>query len=184
VFKSADVLECFQEASVRYGAPASYLTDNAAVFTAAYRGKGWVALERALIEGGTTPRHSRLPPAPGPLHTRAPAPARCLRRLLQQRPPPPGRPPALAYAARPKAAPSDRRLDLSHDRIRRDVVDNAGKVTLRYGSKLLHIGIGRRYEGTPVMLLIHERDVRVLKEDGQFIRSLTLDPSRNYQPQA
>jgi hypothetical protein len=55
-------------------------------------------------------------------------------------------------------------------------------VTLRYGSRLLHTGIGRRYEGTSVMLPIHERDVRVLKEDGQFIRSLTLDPSRNYQP--
>ncbi|HUI04256.1 MAG TPA: IS481 family transposase [Acidimicrobiales bacterium] len=59
VFKSADVLECFAEASARYGVPANYLTDNGAVFTGAYRGHGWVALERALIEGGTTPRHSR-----------------------------------------------------------------------------------------------------------------------------
>jgi hypothetical protein len=95
---------------------------------------------------------------------------------------PPSRRPASAYAARPKAAPSDRSLDLSHDRIRRDVVDNAGKVTLRDGSKLLHIGIGRRYEGTPVMLLIDERDVRVLTMDGDLIRRSTLDPKRLYQP--
>ena len=49
------------------------------------------------------------------------------------------------------------------------------------GSKLLHIGIGRCYEGTPVMLLIHERDVRVLTEDGNSSGPSSLDPRRNYQ---
>ena len=208
VFKSADVLECFQEASARYGAPASYLTDNGAVFTGAYRGKGWVALERALIEGGTVPRHSR------PYHPQTCGKVERFHQTLKQwlshqrraRSTPElqrqlevfaeyyntvrphravgRRPPALAYAARPKAVPLDRRLDLTQDRIRRDVVDASGKVSVRYGSQLLHIGIGRRYEGTPVMLLIHELDVRVCKEGGELIRALTLDPSRNYQPQS
>ncbi|HUI04255.1 MAG TPA: hypothetical protein VLZ77_11985 [Acidimicrobiales bacterium] len=57
-------------------------------------------------------------------------------------------------------------------------------MSLRYGSRLLHIGIGRRHAGTAVMLLVHERDVRVVTEDGELIRALTLDPGRDYQPQA
>jgi len=31
---------------------------------------------------------------------------------------------------------------------------------------------------------VHELDVRVISEDGELIRRLTLDPSRDYQPQA
>jgi transposase len=41
-FKAADVVACFSAAAARWGTPASYLTDNAALFTGAYRdGAGW-----------------------------------------------------------------------------------------------------------------------------------------------
>ena len=32
-------------------------------------------------------------------------------------------------------------------------------------------------------MLIDGHDVRVISEDGQLLRHLTLDPSRDYQPQ-
>jgi hypothetical protein len=34
-----------------------------------------------------------------------------------------------------------------------------------------------------VILLVADLDVRVLSEDGELIRELTLDPTRDYQPQ-
>jgi len=56
-------------------------------------------------------------------------------------------------------------------------------VTLRYKSDLLHLGVGRRHNGRSVLLLVKNRDVRILTLDGDLIRHLTIDPSRKYQPQ-
>jgi len=67
--------------------------------------------------------------------------------------------------------------------VRHDVVDRNGKVTLRHESKLLHIGIGRQHARERVTLLVAGLDVRVLGEEGELIRKLTLDPTRNYQAQ-
>jgi pyruvate kinase-like protein len=52
--------------------------------------------------------------------------------------------PAAAYAARPKAVPGDRSAD-THDRVRTDRVGANGAVTLRHGSRLYHLGIGRAH---------------------------------------
>ena len=43
--------------------------------------------------------------------------------------------------------------------------------------------MGRALKGTRVILLVAGRDIRVLSSDGQLLRQLTLDPSRDYQPQ-
>jgi transposase InsO family protein len=66
--------------------------------------------------------------------------------------------------------------------IRRDKVDITGVITLRHNSRLHHIGLGRRLIGTRVLVLVADLDVRVLTEDGELLRVLTLDPSRDYQP--
>jgi hypothetical protein len=68
-----------------------------------------------------------------------------------------------------------------HHRVRRDRVDKAGCVTLRYRSKLLHIGVGRVHAGVRVLLLVNDLDVRVITEDGELLRHLTLDPTKAYQ---
>ena len=68
-------------------------------------------------------------------------------------------------------------------RVRRDRVDSGGNVTLRYQSKLLHLGIGRRYAGTRVMLLVADRDVRVINDDGELLAEFTIDPTKDYQTQ-
>ena len=62
--------------------------------------------------------------------------------------------------------------------MRQDKVDETGKVSLRYISRLYKIGIGRAHKGRPVKLLIADQSIRVIDLDGQLIRELTLDPSR------
>jgi len=94
------------------------------------------------------------------------------------------RTPAQAYAARPKAAPTAAPLTIpKHCRVRRDKIDPSGVLTLRHNSRLHHIGIGRRHAGTHVRMLIQELHIRVITEDGELLRELTLDPTRDYQPQ-
>jgi hypothetical protein len=53
-----------------------------------------------------------------------------------------------------------------------------------YMNKLHHIGLGRAHKGRQVKLLIADQSVRVIALDGELIRELTLDPSRDYQPLA
>jgi hypothetical protein len=95
------------------------------------------------------------------------------------------RTPQVAFHARPKATPTLRGFTVpSHYRVRRDKVDITGVVTLRHTSRLHHIGLGRGLIGTRVVVLVADLDVRVLTEDGELLRALTLDPSRDYQPQS
>ena len=184
------------------------LTDNGAVFTGQPRRQGRVALEVTLHERGISFRHSRPyhPQTCGKVErfhqtlkkwlNRQP-PARTLRQLQtqldtfrryynQQRPHRAlgRRTPAHAYTARPKAVPTGTPLHTGHWRIRHDRIDPSGVFTLRHNSQLHHIGVGRRHAGTRILVLAHDLDIRVLTTDGQLIRELTLDPSRDYQPQA
>jgi hypothetical protein len=69
-----------------------------------------------------------------------------------------------------------------HYRVRHDKVDASGTVTLRYKSRLHHVGLGRAHKGRRVLVLVADRDVRVLTVEGEVLRQLQLDPSRDYQP--
>ena len=91
--------------------------------------------------------------------------------------------PAARYDTMPKALPGESRDPDTHDRIRHDRVDKAGSVTLRHGGRLHHIGIGRTYEGTCVILLIQDLQIRVVNPiTGALLRELTLNPHIDYQP--
>ena len=76
----------------------------------------------------------------------------------------------------PGAAPS------TYFRVRQDKVDETGKVSLRYNSRLYKIGLGRAHKGRHVKLLIADQNIRVIDPNGELIRELTLDPSRIDQP--
>jgi transposase InsO family protein len=208
VFKGPDVDRRFRETADTHGNPASLLTDNGAVFTGRSRGRGRVALEVTLHRLGISFRHSR------PYHPQtcgkverfhqtekkwlAHQPrARTLRQLQRQldtfrayynehRPHRAlGRQtPATAYTARPKAVPTGTPLHAGHWRIRHDRIDPSGVFTLRHNSRLHHIGVGRRHAGTDVLILVHDRNIRVLTSDGELIRELQLDPTVDYQRQA
>jgi len=204
-FKAADVVAVFHEAAGRHGLPASLLTDNGAVFTAAPRGGGRCAIEFECDRLGIRLIHSR------PYH-----PQTCgkverfhqtLKRWLARQPAAAGldelhaqldrfrdyyntvrphraidrRTPLEAFTARPRAVPSGIEAP-AYMRIRRDRIDGSGAVTLRHDSRLHHIKIGRRYAGTRVVMLVAGLDVRIVSEDGELLRELELDPSKSYQP--
>jgi transposase InsO family protein len=201
-----DVLHAFQNAFLRWGIPASVLTDNAAVFTGKQRGGGRVALEVELGRLGVRFDHCR------PYHPQtcgkaerfqqtekkwlaAQPRARTVAGLARQlsrfrryynevRPHRALRrtTPWEAYTARPKATATGPYID-PHCRVRHDRIDTGGSVTLRHNSRLHHIGLGTRLAGTPVTLLIDDLHIRVIRRHtGELIRELTLDPTRDYQP--
>jgi hypothetical protein len=91
------------------------------------------------------------------------------------------RTPRVAYEARVKARPGAVKDATSHFRVRYDKIDTNGTVTLRYGSRLLHLGTGRKNAGQVVTMLVADRDVRVLNPEGVLMRHFTIDPRKNYQ---
>jgi transposase InsO family protein len=91
--------------------------------------------------------------------------------------------PAALYNSMPKALPAPSRDPDSHDRVRHDVVDKSGTVTLRVAGKLRHIGIGRTHARTHVILLVQDLHTRVVNAiTGELLRELTIDLSKDYQP--
>jgi transposase InsO family protein len=204
--KGVDVVATFHEAAEEWGFPASVLTDNGAIFTAEYR-NGRCAMEGEMASLGIEYKHSRPyhPQTCGKVerfhqtlkkwlakqprartiaelqaqldtfraHYNAERPHRALERKT----------PLEVFEALAKAKP---RLPAAarqgHYRVRRDKVDAAGKVSLRYRSRLRHLGIGRAHAGEAVILLVADREVRVVNEDGELLAEHTIDPSRIYQP--
>ena len=93
------------------------------------------------------------------------------------------RTPAAAYQARPKAAPPASPVDHQpQTRVRRDLVDTGGTITLRHSGRLHHIGVGRTHARTPILMLINGLDIHIIHATtGQIIRELTLNPAVDYQ---
>jgi transposase InsO family protein len=92
--------------------------------------------------------------------------------------------PAALYDTMPKALPGPTRDTETHNRIRHDIIGASGTVTLRVAGQLRHIGIGRTHHRTHVILLIQDLEVRVINAiTGELLRELTLDTTRDYQPQ-
>jgi hypothetical protein len=54
--------------------------------------------------------------------------------------------------------------------------------TLRHRANLDPIGVGRAREGWRIIVLVCDLDIRVLSAEGELLRHLTLDPTRDYQP--
>jgi transposase InsO family protein len=205
VVTAADVVATFYDAATTLGFPASVLTDNGAVFTASFRGdRGALATELARL--GITFKHSRPyhPQTCGKVerfhqtvkkYVTNYRPARSIPALQTRLDTFRGyyndiRPhraknrstPKAAFDARVKAEPTGTPIrNAGEFRIRYDRVDQTGKVTLRYAGHLRHLGIGRAHKGRHVLLLVHDRDVRVINSDGEPIATFRIDPARHYQ---
>jgi transposase InsO family protein len=207
VTSAPDVVATLYEAGRVWGLPASLLTDNGCIYTAAYR-HGYSAMESELFHLGIDYKHSR------PYH-----PQTCgkverfhqtLKKFLSKQPRAAtigqlqaqvdrfvayynevrphrakGRQtPQSAFDSRAKARPTTREGTFTRElRVRHDRVDRHGVVTIRYKSKLHHIGMGRALKGTRIILLVAGRNIRIITTDGQLLRTFELDPSRDYQPQ-
>jgi hypothetical protein len=90
--------------------------------------------------------------------------------------------PAVAYKRLPKDQPGNSGAG-NHYRIRHDIVDPTGTVSLRRAGKMHHVMISRKHKRTPVILIIDDLDIRVVnKSTGELLRHLTLNPDIGYQP--
>src|SRR5579859_6540341 len=200
--KAQDVVDVFHTAAAQYGRPASFLSDNAAVFSGASRG-GKAPLEVELESQGIEVKHST------PYH-----PQTCgkverlhqtLKRYLRQQPPAASlaqlqlqldsfrdyynqrRPhralgrqtPWAVFSTKVKATPIPPERPTQY-RVRRDRLDAQGSVTLRYLGRLRHIRIGARHRNRKVLMLVAGPEVRVVTTDGEVLRLLTLEPERVY----
>jgi transposase InsO family protein len=208
------VVTAFRQAVADQGIPASVLSDNGMVFTTRFAGgragrdtiNGFSALLRDL---GVAQKHSKPnhPTTCGKVERFQ----QTLKKWLRAQPQQPTtiaelqalsaqfvayyntcrphrslnrRTPLAAYQARPKAAPADSAPAQPQPRVRRDVVDNDGKLTLRHAGRLHHIGVGRTHARTPILMLINGRHIRIIHATtGELIRDLILNPAIDYQPQ-
>jgi transposase InsO family protein len=207
----AIVLATFREIVAEHGIPASTLTDNGMVFTTRLSGgKGGrngfeTELRRLQVRQiNSTPNH---PTTCGKVERFQ----QTLKKWLRAQPDQPAtiddlqalidafveeyndhRPhrslphratPATLYTSRPKATPEHgARATDTHDRVRRDRVDKAGKITLRYQGQLYSIGIGRTHARTRVIVLAQDLQIRIVDAaTGELLRELVLDPSKRYQ---
>jgi transposase InsO family protein len=199
------VLAQFRTTITEYGPPASTLTDNGFVFTTRVRSGGRNTFENELNLLGIDQRNGK------PNHPQTQGKVerfqQTMKKWLRAQPAAPTiadlqtqletfhsyyntirphrslerRTPAEAYAARSKATPAG--TD-GHWRIREDRIDADGTITLRFNSRMHHIGIGRAHKHEPVRILIHNDQIRIINPDtGELLRELTLDPTRDYQPQ-
>jgi transposase InsO family protein len=205
VATAAGALAVFRQAGARWGLPAALLTDNGCVYTTWHRG-GPNVMQTELLQLGIEYRHSRPyhPQTCGKVERFH----QTLKKFLAKQPKATSigelqaqvdrfvayyndvrphrakgrRSPRSAFEARDKARPSGPRIDVgAHVRVRRDRIDKTGKVTLRHRTRLHHIGVGRKHKGKRVIMLVDGLDVRVLSEDGELLRRLTLDPTRDHQ---
>jgi len=205
------VLATFRATVAAHGIPASTLTDNGMVFTTRFAGGrgGRNHLEHELRKLHITQKngHPNHPQTQGKVERfqqtlkrwlRAqptqPATIADLQHLLddfaaeynQRRPHrslPHRATPTTIYQTLPKATPGSDRSTDTHDRVRHDKIDKAGSVTLRVAGRLRHIGIGRTYARTDVILLVQDLHVTVIDAaTGEILRDLTIDPRRDYQP--
>ena len=207
------VTTTFRETAGQHGIPASTLTDNGMVYTVRLAGIGrqggrngfkqqlraWDVVQKNSRPGhpttcGKAERFQQTlkkwlraqPDQPSTIAELQPLLDRFRDEYNHRRPHrslPHRATPATAYNARPKATPGTDRTSHTHDRVRHDKINKAGTVTLRVAGRLRHIGIGRTYAGTYVILLVQDLNVRVVHAaTGELLRELTIDPRRDYQP--
>jgi hypothetical protein len=206
------VLATFRTAVDLHGCPASTLTDNGLVFTTrrsgGTRGAGTrngfetELARRGVVQKNSRPNHPttcgkverfqqtlkkwlRAQPDQPTTITELQALLEAFKDEYNHRRPHRSLPhraaPATTYQARPKATPGEPGTT-THDRVREDKVDKAGKITLRHHGVLYSIGIGRTHTGTRVLALVHDLEIRIIDAaTGELLRELTLDTTKRYQ---
>src|SRR5699024_4815253 len=205
------VTDTFTQAAAAHGYPTSTLTDNGMVYTTRYArgGRGLPegtgnAFETLLALHGITQKNGKpyKPTTQGKTerfwqtlnkHLATP-PARDLHALQatldgfrayyhHHRPQQGGnrQTPADAYHLLPKATPPPPD-DPDLWRVRYDIVDHDGKISLRHSGRMLHLGIGRAHARTEIICLVHNDHATVINANtGEVLTEHTLEATRTYQ---
>jgi len=198
------VVSAFLTTIAAYGTPTATLTDNGSVYTSRFTG-GRNGFEYLLGELGVTQRNGH----PGHPQTQGKIERfhQTLKRWLAAQPPASdlptlqhqldrfralynterahrahGRTPADAYAATVKAAPpTSQNTQPGPYRVRIDIVDRNGKISLRRAGRMHHLGIGAAHAGTAALVLIHPDTVEVINPaTGEHLSSHAIDHTRGY----
>jgi transposase InsO family protein len=200
-----DVVETFIETTKNYGIPASTLTDNGLVYTTRFRGSR-NAFEYLLAAMNVTQKngHPYHPQTQGKIERfhqtlkrwlaarpLAQTPTELQTQLdqfrtiyNQQRPHRAlGRhTPQQAWDAIVKATPDSKPLNV-HYRVRRDIIDQFGKLTLRRAGQLHHLGVGHDHARKPVLILTDDTQATVTDQlTGEILGAYDINPERNYWP--
>jgi transposase InsO family protein len=200
-----DVVTTFLAAVEEHGTPASTLTDNGRVYTARFGG-GRNAFEYLLPLLGVkqkngSPGHPQtqgkierfhqtqkkylaaLPPAATVAELQAQLDQ--LREHYNERRPHRARDratPGAAYRATPKAIPAPGTPPAFY-RLRYDRIDKTGKISIRRGGRMHHIGIGRAHTGRRVLALADEHEITVIDLlTGEVLSTHQIQPERAYWP--
>ena len=198
-----DVVATFTAAGDAHGWPAATLTDNGSVYTSRFTG-GRNGFEYLLAYLGIRQKNG----APGHPQTQGKIERfhQTLKRWLGQRPAEIGlaglqtqldafrlayneqRPhravgratPGEAYRATPKALPSDS-WGRGHFRLRYDVTDGKGAMTLRRGGRLYHLKVGAAHARRRVLAIVDEREVTVVDlATGEILSTHLIEPGKGY----
>jgi transposase InsO family protein len=198
-----DVVATFTAAGDAHGWPAATLTDNGSVYTSRFTG-GRNGFEYLLAYLGVrqkngTPGHPQTQGKIERFH-------QTLKRWLGRRPPATDlaalqaqldafrevyneqRPhraigratPGEAYRATPKALPSGSGAR-GHFRLRYDVTDSKGAMTLRRGGRLYHLKVGSAQARRRVLAIVDEQEVTVVALDtGEILSTHRIEPGKGY----
>jgi transposase InsO family protein len=198
-----DVVATFTAAGDAHGWPAATLTDNGAVYTSRFTG-GRNGFEYLLAWLGVRQKNG----APGHPQTQGKIERfhQTLKRWLGQQPAAKDltslqaqldafrlayneqRPhraigrvtPGEAYRATPKALAAGPRAR-GHFRLRYDVTDRMGAITLRRAGRLYHLKIGAAFARRRVLAIVDEQEVTVVALDtGEILSSHRIEPDRRY----
>lgn len=197
------VVDSFNQARSEYGTPFSTLTDNGVVYTARFA-LGANAFEYLLAALGVVQKNG----SPGHPQTQGKierfhqtqkrwlsqqSPAQTMEQLQEQldhfrniyntkraHKAIGMQTPAQCYEATIKAVP---KLEPAPEpfRVRHDVVDEYGKLSLRRAGKMHHMGVGASNRGKSVTVIISGKAIMVVeKATGEILGEYEVDASRNY----
>jgi len=198
-----DVIATFSAAGDAHGWPAATLTDNGSVYTSRFTG-GRNGFEYLLAHLGVRQKNG----APGHPQTQGKIERfhQTLKRWLERQP---GartlaelqaqldafraayneqrphraigrRTPGEAYRATPKARPSGSGAG-GHFRLRYDVADKIGAITMRRAGRLYHLRVGAAHARRRVLAIADEQEVTVVALDtGEILSTHRIEPERRY----
>jgi len=198
-----DVVATFSAVGDTHGWPAATLTDNGSVYTSRFTG-GRNGFEYLLAYLGVRQKNG----APGHPQTQGKIERfqQTLKRWLGRQPAPrtlaelqvqldafraeynerrPHRAigrvtPAEAYGATPRAQAAGRGA-ADHFRLRYDLTDRNGAITLRRGGRLHHLKIGAAHARRRVLAIADEHDVTVVALDtGEVLSTHRIEPDKGY----
>jgi transposase InsO family protein len=197
------VIASFNACRSEYGTPFSTLTDNGNVYTARFvKGKNgfeYLLSDLGIIQKNGSPGHPQTQGKIERFH-------QTLKKWLSQQIPAPSiehlqeqldefrsiyntqRPhralemktPAMCYAATIKATPKSAEVN-EHYRVRYDIVDTFGKVSLRRAGKVHHLGVGRGNRDKKVIIIVDHVKVSVVeKQTGEVLSEHEINPGKEY----